>query len=155
MKRIICVGNRFIPADAAGPRVYDALVRRELPDGVQVVDGGLAGLDLLRFVEGVERVVFVDRVVGFGRPGEVVVLDAVEAAVAGGTRYDHAAGLTYLLRALPVVCEGALPDVLLVGIEGEPDEAAIAAAAALSLQVVIRGRRRDAPVATETDGGGA
>ncbi|MBI4494554.1 MAG: hydrogenase maturation protease [Chloroflexi bacterium] len=136
MKRIICVGNRYVPEDAVGPRVYDALVQRVLPDDVQVIDGGLAGLDLLRFIEGAERVVFVDRVAGFGGPEEVLILDAAEVATVGGVRYDHAAGLAYLLGVLPEVCEGALPEVLLVGVEGPPDDALVEQAATLSVQLV-------------------
>lgn len=141
MNRVICIGNRYVAEDAAGPRVYDALVQRLLPPGVQVIDGGLAGLDLLRFVEGAERVVFVDRVAGLGRE-KVVVMDALEAAAEGPDGYDHAAGLTYLLRVLPAVCEGVLPDVLLVGLEGCPDQATIDAAAALSLRVAGAGWSR-------------
>ena len=45
--RIICVGNRLVAADAAGPQVHDRLAGRPLPPGVELVDGGLQGLDLL------------------------------------------------------------------------------------------------------------
>jgi len=37
---------------------------------------------------------------------------------------------------LPEVCDGALPQVRLVGIEGHPDQAAIHEAAALALKIV-------------------
>jgi hydrogenase maturation protease len=110
-----------------------------VPRDVQVVDGGLAGLDLLPFVEGAKRVVFVDAVAGFGRPGEPIVLRASEAAQGITTRYNHAAGLAYLLRVLPYVCKKARPEISVVGIEGNPDEEAIAAAAEMALRIAIRG----------------
>ena len=47
MKRIICVGNRHSAADAAGPLVYERLARMERPLDIEVIDGALAGLDLL------------------------------------------------------------------------------------------------------------
>jgi hydrogenase maturation protease len=106
---------------------------------VDVVNGGLAGLDLLRFVEGAERVVFVDAVTGFGRSGEVVVFRASEAVREPSGAYDHSAGLAYLLRVLPEVCEGAVPGVFVVGIEGNPDDGAIEAAADISLRIAVRG----------------
>jgi hypothetical protein len=86
-------------------------------------------------------VVFVDAVAGYGPPGTVVLLEADEAAATAGPRYDHAAGLAYLLRALPAaglayllralpaVCAGRVPRVQVVGL-------ADAGAASASLQGV-------------------
>ena len=138
MKRIICIGNRYAAEDAAGPAVYDHLRRLELPAGLELIDGGLAGLDLLRYLEGAEQVVFVDSVSGAQRGdlNTVVILAEEEVAARASSRYDHAAGLAYLLRVLPEVCEGALPQVSLVGIQGHPDQAAIHEAAALALKIV-------------------
>jgi hydrogenase maturation protease len=135
MKRIICIGNRYAAEDAAGPAVWDRLLRLDLPAGLELIDGGLAGLDLLRFVEGAERVVFIDSVSGFGGGEAAVLLLSGEDAAAVSTRYDHAAGLAYLLRVLPEVCEGELPEIRLVGIEGRADEAILAEAAALAFKV--------------------
>ncbi len=135
MKRIVCIGNRYRPEDDAGPRVYSLLRGSALPDGVEAIDGGMSGLDLLASVERAERVVFVDCVSGFGRAGEVLVLDPEEVATAASPRYDHAAGLPYLLRVLPAVCDGPAPEVIIVGIEGRADGAAVAAAAELALKL--------------------
>jgi Ni,Fe-hydrogenase maturation factor len=152
MKRIICIGNRYAPQDAAGPRVYESLLQSALPPNVQVIDGGLAGLDLLRFVEGAERVVFVDQISGFrdqllglgGQVSGIKVADggifileaAAVVALAAKGRYGHSAGLAYLLRVLPKACEGPVPHVKLVGIEGYPDQATIDRAATIALQIV-------------------
>jgi hydrogenase maturation protease len=154
MKRIICIGNRYIPEDAAGPEVYERLLQYALPSDVEAIDGGLAGLNLLRFIEGAERVVFVDRVSGFGQPDpgkrdrsrEIVVLEAADVTVAAEGQYDHSAGLAYLLHVLPEVCEGAMPPILLVGIEGHPDERVIDQAAALALEMAVEGSRQNDPV---------
>lgn len=137
MRRIICIGSRFVAADAAGPLVFDRLAAAALPPGAELVDGGLRGIDLLPLVDGCEQVVFVDGVDGYGAaPGDVVLLDAAAAAEALAYRsFDHAAGLAYLLGVLPAVCERAVPDVRVVGIEGWPDEAAVRRAADLALRV--------------------
>ncbi len=135
MTRIVCIGSRFRAEDAAGPRVYDRLLGEALPPGVDLVDGGLAGLGLLRFVDGAERVVFVDQVSGFGRPGDVLALDPGDAALAAPPSPDHGGGLPYLLRVLPGVCEKTVPRVSVVGVEGPADERAIARAAALAMEL--------------------
>ena len=127
MNRIICIGNKYIPGDDIGPRVYDHLSRQRLPDNVQVIDGGLAGLNLLQFVESARRVVFVD---------------ALEKANPTGGRavpYDHAAGLDYLLQVIPAVCKETPPEIILLGIESDADEQTIALAAEACLKIVVRG----------------
>ena len=113
--RIICVGNRYVESDNVGPRVYDYLARRDMPEDVSLIDGGLAGLDLLRFVEGGRRVVFVDALHGFV-PGDLpLVLDHGTALGEWAAGYGHDGGLAYLLRMLPAVCGNGLPEIALVG----------------------------------------
>lgn len=134
--KIICVGNRYAPEDALGPRVYDHLRRGELPPGVVALDGGLAGVNLLGAVEGVERVVFVDALTGFGRPREVVVLTDPDASVPARA-LGHGSGLGYLLRALPVACEPPPPSWAVVGAEGTPDAALVSEVAARALELAL------------------
>jgi len=142
-KRIICIGNRYNRDDAVGPKVYDILMSKVLPHDVEVIDGGLSGLNLLRFIEGAELVVFVDRVFGFGRPNEILILKAKDAASRSEIRYDHSAGLPYLLRVLPEVCEGKVPNILLVAIEGNPEGWVIEKAAELALKLTSQGKISD------------
>lgn len=135
---VICLGNRFVPGDDAGCRVYDRLSGADAPQDIDVIDGGLCGLDLLRLVEGRRRVVFVDAVAGMAETGGIVVLDREQAAAYAG-RYGHGAGLPYLLRLLPRVCEAPLPDIALVGVEAPADAPAIRALAQRCMEVAIHG----------------
>lgn len=139
MKRIICIGNRYAPEDRVGPRTYDRLSNMALPPEVEVIDGGLAGLDLLRFVEGAETVIFVDSVSGFALPNQTVILSPEDVAPTAPERHDHSAGLAYLLRVLPEVCEGDLPQILLIGVEGHADDKTIDEAADLALKTALEG----------------
>lgn len=142
MIRIICVGNRYVPGDDAGPRVYDYLSQRLLLEDVELIDGGLAGLNLLRFVEHSQRVIFVDSVHGFGEPGQVIAFISSSHSQPeteySSTRYDHAFSLQYLLDILPTICEGELPEILVLGIEGEANEKSIALAGRACLEAVIQ-----------------
>ena len=135
---VICLGNRYLAADDLGCRVYDYLATQDLPGDIELIDGGLCGLDLLNLVEGRQRVVFVDAVAGIADAGAVVVLSQDQVAAYAG-RYGHAAGLPYLLGLLPQVCAAPLPHVALVGGRGGADGPAPEALAARCLQLAMRG----------------
>ena len=138
--RIICLGNRWRPEDAAGPLVYDRLALGPLPHGLEIVDGGLAGLDLLPWLEGANQVVFVDNVSGFGPTGRIMLLTAPEVARLAGPQFGHDSGLPYLLRILPTVCDGPLPRISILGLEGPPENReVIDRLAALALQLADAG----------------
>ncbi len=57
---VLGLGNPLRGDDGVGPRVVAELERCELPEGVEVLDGGTGGLDLLQIIEGREQVVIVD-----------------------------------------------------------------------------------------------
>ncbi len=134
--RIVCVGNSLVAGDAIGIHVLEELRTRSLDADVHLVEGRLGGLDLLPCFEGCGRVVLVDRVVGFGRPGEVVRLEAGDLGAFGTSPELHSGGLLYLLKALPFLGIKPLPDIYLIGIEGEGDEAAVRLAADRALEAV-------------------
>ena len=138
-KRIICVGNRYRSDDSAGPMVYDQLISDGLPEDIEVIDGGLAGLNLLRFIHGADRVVFIDAVNGFKPSGGVIVLDAKDASQHTDAIFGHNAGLSYCLRVLPEVHDGNLPEIFVVGIEGTTDPDKILKAAEMSLKIASQG----------------
>lgn len=142
MVRVICVGNRLVHEDSLGPRVYDELASRELPPGVSVIEGGIAGLRLLGAVEGAERVIFVDAL--SGAPSGVVTVEGGDARLPEA-HDGHGAGLGYLLGALPHVCEGAPPAWSLVGAAGAPDDELVAAVAARALALATAPRPGGGP----------
>lgn len=133
MRKIICIGNILIKEDAAGPMVFERLKTASLPDGVEVIDGGLGGLNLLPIVENASQVVFVDAVQGFTNHPGVMVLDCEAAAKHAPNVYDHAAGLAYLLKMIPKVFSGPLPEISLVGVEGDPTPSLVDRAAELAV----------------------
>jgi hydrogenase maturation protease len=133
VRRIICVGSSTLDADSAGCRVHARLAAMELPADVELIDGGLRGLDLLPHFENAEKVVLVDAVRGWAGPGQVVLLDGDALCEATAERYDHASSLTYLLRTLPAVLEAGVPAVELVGLEPPSGCEAIERAAGLAI----------------------
>lgn len=139
---IICIGNRLLVEDSAALMVFDRLQQRSLPDNISVIEGGLMGLNLLPFLEHGGRVVFVDNVSGFTRPGSLIVLDQEKIIATGTEHYDHNSSLAYVLSVLPKICEGDLPEeIVLVGIEGPCTEKLVEEAANLSVSIAQNGQK--------------
>jgi hydrogenase maturation protease len=136
VRKIVCIGNRYREEDTFGPLVHDALTIREIPGDIELIDGGLAGLDLLRVFDNAEAVVFVDAARGLDRRHWPILLSVEQASAPAGERFDHAAGLPYLLRAMRETCAGSPPVVHVIACEGEPIDGAVEAAADMCLRLL-------------------
>lgn len=131
---ILGVGNLLLSDDGVGVRVVERLERaRALPEGVQTLDGGTCGLDLMQYLEGVDQLVVVDAA-NFGQPpGTIQRLegDAVPAFLAQKVS-PHEINLPELLFSAKlvgiypsrVVVLGIQPESLEVGLELSPAVAA-------------------------------
>jgi len=125
---VLGLGNPLRGDDGIGPRVVAELEDQELPEGVEVLDGGTGGLDLLQIMEGRDRVVIVDAAEVGGEcpgvaPGQFVRFtpDRVHlAGGAGGAPEDgfssHHAGLAEVL-ALAQALERPLPSIVVFGVQ--------------------------------------
>jgi hydrogenase maturation protease len=70
------VGNLFLGDDGFGVEVVRRLAGRELPEGVEVVDFGIRGMDLAYALQGdYEAVVFVDATSRGEEPGTVYLIE--------------------------------------------------------------------------------
>jgi hydrogenase maturation protease len=57
---VVGCGNLIRGDDAAGPVLVRVLADRDLPDGVRLIDGGTAGMDVAFAMRGAQRVIVVD-----------------------------------------------------------------------------------------------
>lgn len=100
---VIGLGNVLLGDEALGPEVVAELESRyRLPDGVEALEIGTQGLDLVPFVAGCEALLVVGSLHGRGAPGEVRVLDR-EAVLRNDPEYrmsPHAFGLRSHLLTL-------------------------------------------------------
>jgi hydrogenase maturation protease len=70
------IGNVFLGDDGFGVEVVGRLSERELPEGVEVVDFGIRGMDLAYALhEEYDLVVFVDATPRGGKPGTVYIIE--------------------------------------------------------------------------------
>ena len=77
-KRILVagIGNIFLGDDGFGVEVVRRLAGRELPEGVEVVDFGIRGMDLAYALQDdYEAVVFVDAIPRGAEPGTVYLIE--------------------------------------------------------------------------------
>ena len=68
---ILGMGNLLLCDEGVGVHVARALLQRELPPAVSVVEAGTAFLDVLPDIEKADRILLVDAMEGGGAPGSV------------------------------------------------------------------------------------
>jgi hydrogenase maturation protease len=68
---ILGVGNLLLRDEGVGVQVIKALEDRPLPAGIELLDGGTLGIDLLAYISEAERIIVVDAVKGGGEPGAI------------------------------------------------------------------------------------
>jgi hydrogenase maturation protease len=111
------IGNVFLGDDGFGVKVIQRLARRNLPDGVEVVDFGIRGMDLAYALhEDYDLVVFVDATPRDGEPGTVYLIEP-EIEEDGAVSLDtHGMDPTKVIKLSRVL--GASPTrTLVVGCE--------------------------------------
>ncbi len=109
--------------DGVGPAALEAFAAAyQVPEGVDLLDGGTLGLDLLVHLEAYPRVLIADCVMTGRAPGTVVKIegDDVPAAFADALS-PHQVGLVDLVAVLEL--QGRLPERLtVIGVEPESIE---------------------------------
>jgi hydrogenase maturation protease len=100
-----------------GVHVAEELSNKDLPSNVEVFDGGTGGIALLNLMEGADKVIIVDAVLGGGKPGEIYVL-GIDRLMKGVVQFFSLHELD-LLSTLKIGREtGKLPsELVLVGVE--------------------------------------
>jgi len=68
---VVGVGNLIQKDDGVGIHVIRELEKYDLPGEVELFDGGTLGIDLMPFIEGKEKLIFIDSVKGGQKPGTV------------------------------------------------------------------------------------
>ena len=149
---VLALGNSLRGDDGAGPAVLERLAAAGVPPGVELIDGGLAGLETALHLQHRRRAIILDAA-DFGAPPGTwrrVRLDDVKLAPPPGTPALHAAGLREALllgEALGILP----PDVVLYLIQPGP----VGWEAGLSDPVLACLDSVAGAVAAELRGGGA
>jgi hydrogenase maturation protease len=69
---VLGVGNLLLTDDGVGIHAIRALEQMtDLPEGVELVDGGTAGLNLLCYLEGADRLIIIDAIQSSDQAGTI------------------------------------------------------------------------------------
>lgn len=69
---ILGVGNILYRDDGVGIRVVEKLIKDyEFPDNVDIVDGGVLGINLMGIISNAGQLIVVDTVLNHGKPGDL------------------------------------------------------------------------------------
>ena len=124
---LIGLGNILMRDEGVGVHVVQALKKGyEFCDSINLLDGGTMGLDLLPYVEGMEKILFIDALDLKKEPGTITVLEDDEIpAILRPALSFHQVGLSDLLFASKFM--GMKPEkITLIGIQPEKIETGLA-----------------------------
>ena len=131
---ILGVGNLILSDEGVGLRVLQSLeAQYRLPAGVQTLDGGTLGLDLLYYLEGVQNLLIVDAVEMGAEPGTLLRMEGEEVPSFLSVKMSpHQIGISDMLFAAKlkgidppnIVLWGIQPGWLEIGLELSPAVAA-------------------------------
>ena len=111
---VLGIGNALMSDDAFGVRVIAELQRQFVfPTGVEILDGGTLGLDLLPRFEGVEKLLIIDALEMAAAAGTIFRLAGEEVPRAFASKLSvHQMGVQDLLAVAEL--QGHLPGELVV-----------------------------------------
>lgn len=111
---VLGIGNSLMNDDALGVSAVEQLrTRYTFPEGVNVVDGGTLGLDLLPMLEGIKRLLIIDAIDMGGQPGDLFRLTGEEVPRAFASKLSvHQMGVQDLLAVAEL--QGHVPEELVV-----------------------------------------
>ncbi len=133
---VLGLGNILLQDEGLGVRAVERMAARyRLPPDVQVMDGGVMGLDLLPYLEGVSHLLITDAVQTGQPPGSLVRLEGEAIPAALQVKMSmHQVGLQELLALAGF--QGTLPEqVVLWGLEPASLEWGLELSAPIAAQI--------------------
>ena len=113
---VLGLGNLLLGDEGVGVYVVQRLSELKLPAGVEPIDGGTAGIDLLPIFREAVRVIVVDAAHGSGPPGSIYRFGPEEI---GKTALEHLSLHQLSLREVLQAAEllGIKPEITIIGVE--------------------------------------
>lgn len=115
---VLGIGNVLMMDDSVGVRAIDELERRyHFPEGVELLDGGTSGIELLSYFGDRDYLIIIDALKSGFAPGTVVRVEGDDVPARFMTRISpHQLGLSDVLAAATI--SGRLPEnLVLFGVE--------------------------------------
>lgn len=116
---ILGVGNLLLSDEGVGVHVANKLMEMELPEGVEVYEGGTDGFRLMSVVTGADRLIVVDAVKGGGEPGSIYRFDVKDVPSMPDSYKTsvHQIGILEVIHFSEFVGKGKTPEATIIGVE--------------------------------------
>nr|MBF0222159.1 HyaD/HybD family hydrogenase maturation endopeptidase [Desulfobulbaceae bacterium] len=123
---VLGVGNVLLGDEGIGIRVVEELQHNyAFADDVEILDGGTAGIELLRYIENRNLLIIVDAMAAERPPGTVFKVEGEDVPKRFMTKISpHQIGLSDLLAA-GILSESIPKNIVLFGVEPEKLETGI------------------------------
>lgn len=117
---ILGVGNLLLRDEGVGVHVISALRDQELPDDVELCDGGTASFDLLDTLVGRRQVIIIDAVRTGSEPGTIFRFTPEDISASREQITSlHQVGLLEILNVVEHLLDSAPEEVIVLGIEAK------------------------------------
>ena len=146
---VLGLGNILLRDEGVGVRVIEALAERYvMPAGVEILDGGTSGMDLLDAIAGCDHLLICDAVRADAPPASVMTLRDAQVPALFRNRFSpHQLGVADLLATLVLTGEtpssitliGVVPVDLSLGLDLSPEVGRAAERAVECLATELRG----------------
>lgn len=113
---LLGVGNVLLADEGAGVHTVNRLREKGLPENVEAIDGGTAGLELLYLLEGVSKMIVVDCLDAGAEPGSLFKFKPDDVTMKDKVKISfHDIGLMEVLTLAETM--GTLPDTVIFGVQ--------------------------------------
>jgi hydrogenase maturation protease len=110
---VVGVGNSIQMDDGAGIHALRELEKYDIPEEVELFDGGTLGIDLMPYIEGREKLIFIDSVKGGQKPGTLFRFEPDDLTYDDAPKTSvHQIGLIESLQMISMI--GKAPDKIVI-----------------------------------------
>ena len=114
---VIGIGNLLLMDEGIGVHTINELEKHDLPESIEIYDGGTGGFKLIDLMQGAARVIFIDAVDTGKAPGSVTIFRAEEVhSIYNKKKYSlHDTDLMEIIKMAEML--GNPPMIEIVGIQ--------------------------------------
>ena len=114
---VIGIGNLLLMDEGIGVHTINELEKHDLPESIEIYDGGTGGFKLIDLMQGAARVIFIDAVETGKAPGSVTIFSAEEVhSLYNKKKYSlHDTDLMEIIKMTEML--GNPPMIEIVGIQ--------------------------------------
>jgi len=114
---VIGIGNLLLMDEGIGIHTINELEKHDLPESIEIYDGGTGGFKLIDLMHGAARVIFIDAVETGKSPGTVTIFGAEEVhSIYNNKKYSlHDTDLMEIIKMTEML--GNPPMIEIVGIQ--------------------------------------